>query len=164
MTDQDTAKARPRLGDHEALLDRVIPLLLLVTGCTGLVYEVVLGRYLSLHLGSSGASQAVTLAAFLGGLSGGALLAGRAMGGRLGTMRQPLLAYASLEVFVALWAAMLPTLADTPDVRVDFVSSEETPFDPGELSVAVAPPAIANALHAATRLRFRRLPLLSEGL
>ncbi|MEC7399135.1 MAG: molybdopterin cofactor-binding domain-containing protein, partial [Pseudomonadota bacterium] len=59
---------------------------------------------------------------------------------------------------------MLPTLADTPDVRVDFVSSEETPFDPGELSVAVAPPAIANALHAATRLRFRRLPLLSEGL
>ena len=63
-----------------------------------------------------------------------------------------------------LGALMLPTLADTPDVRVDFISSEEAPFDPGELSVAVAPPAIANALHAATRLRFRRLPLLSEGL
>ena len=59
---------------------------------------------------------------------------------------------------------MLPTLEDTPDVRVDFIASEEPPFDPGELSVAVAPPAIANALHAATRLRFRRLPLLSEGL
>ena len=47
---------------------------------------------------------------------------------------------------------------------VDFIASEEAPFDPGELSVAVAPPAIANALHAATRLRFRQLPLLSEGL
>ena len=63
-----------------------------------------------------------------------------------------------------LSALMLPTLDDTPELRVDFVASEETPFDPGELSVAVVPPAIANALHAATRLRFRRLPLLSEGL
>jgi isoquinoline 1-oxidoreductase beta subunit len=59
---------------------------------------------------------------------------------------------------------MLPTLGDTPDLRVDFLASEEAPFDPGELGVAVAPPAIANALHAATGLRFRRLPLLSEGL
>ncbi|MCH2486830.1 MAG: molybdopterin-dependent oxidoreductase, partial [Erythrobacter sp.] len=59
---------------------------------------------------------------------------------------------------------MLPTLGDAPDLRVDFLASEEAPFDPGELGVAVAPPAIANALHAATGLRFRRLPLLSEGL
>ena len=63
-----------------------------------------------------------------------------------------------------LGALMLPTLGDTPDLRVDFLASEEAPFDPGELGVAVAPPAIANALHAATGLRFRRLPLLSEGL
>ena len=38
------------------------------------------------------------------------------------------------------------------------------PADPGEIGVAVAAPAIANALHSATGLRFRRLPLLSEGL
>ena len=58
----------------------------------------------------------------------------------------------------------LPRLADCPEVEVDFIASEEDPFDPGELGVAVAAPAIANALFSATGLRFRRLPLISEGL
>lgn len=58
----------------------------------------------------------------------------------------------------------LPLLADCPKVDVAFADSSEDPFDPGEIgSVAVAP-AIANALFSATGLRFRRLPLLSEGL
>ena len=58
----------------------------------------------------------------------------------------------------------LPTLANAPDIALDFVDGDAPPFDPGELGVAVAPPAIANALFSATGLRFRRLPLLSEGL
>jgi len=58
----------------------------------------------------------------------------------------------------------LPLLADCPDIEVDFVESEAEPSDPGELGVAVAAPAIANALFSATGLRFRRLPLFSEGL
>lgn len=58
----------------------------------------------------------------------------------------------------------LPTLADCPQVTVEFVSSDGPAFDPGELGVAVAAPAIANALYSATGMRFRRLPLLSEGL
>jgi isoquinoline 1-oxidoreductase beta subunit len=58
----------------------------------------------------------------------------------------------------------LPLLADSPEIEVDFVASEEAPFDPGELGVAVAAPALANALFSATGLRLRRLPLLSEGL
>ena len=58
----------------------------------------------------------------------------------------------------------LPTLADAPEIVLDLVESDAEPFDPGELGVAVAPPAIANALFAATGVRFRRLPLLSEGI
>lgn len=58
----------------------------------------------------------------------------------------------------------LPTLADCPEMVIEFLPSEAPPFDPGELGVAVAPPAIANALYSATGVRFRRLPLLSEGL
>lgn len=58
----------------------------------------------------------------------------------------------------------LPLLADVPEIEVDFVASEAEPFDPGELGVAVTAPAIANALHSATGLRLRRLPLLSGGL
>ncbi|MGB3753417.1 MAG: molybdopterin cofactor-binding domain-containing protein [Parerythrobacter sp.] len=53
----------------------------------------------------------------------------------------------------------MPTLANAPQVDVDFIVSEEAAFDPGELGVAVAAPAIANALHSATGLRFRSLPL-----
>ncbi len=58
----------------------------------------------------------------------------------------------------------LPTLADCPQIEIDFIASQEAPADPGELGVAVAAPAIANALFSATGLRLRRLPLFSEGL
>ncbi|WP_128891793.1 xanthine dehydrogenase family protein molybdopterin-binding subunit [Erythrobacter sp. HKB08] len=58
----------------------------------------------------------------------------------------------------------LPLLSDCPEIEVDFMTSEAEPFDPGELGAAVVAPAIANALFSATGLRFRRLPLISEGL
>ncbi len=58
----------------------------------------------------------------------------------------------------------LPLLADCPKVDIVFAASSEQPFDPGELATTAVAPAIANALFSATGLRFRRLPLLSEGL
>ena len=58
----------------------------------------------------------------------------------------------------------LPTLADCPEMRIEFLASEAPPADPGELGAVVAPPAIANALFSATGLRLRRLPLLSDGI
>lgn len=56
----------------------------------------------------------------------------------------------------------LPLLGDCPQVEVDLIASSADPWDPGELGVAVAAPAIANALFSATGLRFRRLPLASD--
>lgn len=58
----------------------------------------------------------------------------------------------------------LPTLPDCPEIAIELVEGPGEPADPGEIAVAAAPPAIANALHSATGLRLRRLPLLSEGL
>lgn len=58
----------------------------------------------------------------------------------------------------------LPLLGDCPRIAVDFIDSDAPPFDPGELGVAAVAPAVANALFSATGVRFRRLPLLSEGL
>jgi len=58
----------------------------------------------------------------------------------------------------------LPLLADCPAIDVALVDSDSPPADPGELGVAVAGPAIANALFSAVGLRFRRLPLLSEEI
>lgn len=69
-----------------------------------------------------------------------------------------------LPVSGRLAALGVPALADCPQIEVEFVASEAEPFDPGELGVAVAAPAIANALYSATGLRLRRLPLLSDGL
>ncbi|MCJ2186912.1 molybdopterin cofactor-binding domain-containing protein [Novosphingobium beihaiensis] len=58
----------------------------------------------------------------------------------------------------------LPALAECPAIDVAFVESAAEPADPGELGVAVAAPAVANALFSATGLRFRRLPLFDEEL
>lgn len=101
------------------MFERRVPLLLLASGGCGLLYEVVLGRFLALYVGSSGASHAITLVAFLGGLSAGALVAGRWQGrlvARFLPGRSPatsaLVAYAALEIFAAGWAAAFPKLAD----------------------------------------------------
>jgi isoquinoline 1-oxidoreductase beta subunit len=58
----------------------------------------------------------------------------------------------------------LPLLADCPEIRVEFIESDAPCADPGELGVAVAAPALSNALFSATGLRFRKLPLLSEEI
>ena len=63
-----------------------------------------------------------------------------------------------------LAALDLPSLADSPQITVEFIASDAEPADPGELGVAVAAPAIANALFSATGIRLRRLPLISGGL
>lgn len=58
----------------------------------------------------------------------------------------------------------LPKLSDCPEIEIEFIASDAPPADPGELGAVVAAPAIANALHSATGLRLRRLPLLSGGI
>ena len=60
-----------------------------------------------------------------------------------------------------LSAMRLPGMAATPEIMIDFVESEAEPFDPGEISVGVTLPAVANALFAATGTRLRTLPLFS---
>jgi len=53
----------------------------------------------------------------------------------------------------------LPNLASSPAVTVELVASEAEPGGVTELAVPTAAPAIANALHALTGERVRRLPL-----
>jgi len=56
----------------------------------------------------------------------------------------------------------LPLLSDCPEIEVEFIDSDQDPFDPGELGVAVAAPAIANALFSAGGIRLHTLPLTAE--
>jgi isoquinoline 1-oxidoreductase subunit beta len=53
----------------------------------------------------------------------------------------------------------LPRLVDTPDITVELIESEAAPGGVSELAVPPVAPAIANAVHAATGLRLRGLPL-----
>jgi isoquinoline 1-oxidoreductase beta subunit len=53
----------------------------------------------------------------------------------------------------------LPALADTPDITVELLPSNEDPGGASELAVPPVAPALANALFAATGRRFRQLPI-----
>lgn len=57
----------------------------------------------------------------------------------------------------------LPRLADTPEIMVELIASDADPGGVSELAVPPVAPAIANALHAATGVRLRQLPLIPGG-
>jgi len=56
-------------------------------------------------------------------------------------------------------ALHLPRLAETPEIQVEFLPSNEAPGGLAELGVPVVAPAIANAIASATGKRLRSLPL-----
>lgn len=57
----------------------------------------------------------------------------------------------------------LPTLSDAPEIMIELIASEAEPGGVSELAVPPVAPAIANALHAATGVRLRQLPLIPGG-
>ena len=91
-------------------------LLTVLTGFAGLVYEVAWQKYLATLLGSHGEATAAVLAIFLGGLSAGYALFGRATRDLVERARQRgrtprLLAfYALVEAGIGVYALLFPTL------------------------------------------------------
>ncbi len=55
-------------------------------------------------------------------------------------------------------------LAESPEIEVHIVPSVEEPSGVGELGVMLVPPAVANAVFAATGVRVRRLPIDPSAL
>ena len=83
---------------------RLFVLLYAASGTAALIYEVTWTRLLTLEMGHTVSAISIVLAAFMGGLSAGAWLGGRA--GALQSHR--LLLYAALELVIALFAIALP--------------------------------------------------------
>ncbi|MBM3271550.1 MAG: spermidine synthase, partial [Candidatus Sericytochromatia bacterium] len=78
----------------------------ILSGATGLAYEVLWSRYLGAILGNSSYAHAVVLATFLGGLA-----LGNALLGRLADrVRDPLRLYGWLELGIGALAALSPPL------------------------------------------------------
>ena len=53
-------------------------------------------------------------------------------------------------------------MADAPDVEVIVIESDAAPQGAGEMGIPTVAPALTNAIHAATGLRIRRLPIRAE--
>ncbi len=81
------------------------------SGATALIYEVVWSKYLSLILGSTIQAQTVVLAAFMCGLA----LGNRLLGRWADRLRQPLVAYAFIEIFIGLYALLFAGLYRAAD-------------------------------------------------
>jgi len=84
----------------------VISFLFLLSGVTGLVYEVLWAKYLSLFLGNTAQAHTIVLATFMGGLAlGNALL-----GPWADKVRNPLRLYGWLELGIGFLGATSPLL------------------------------------------------------
>lgn len=79
-----------------------------LSGLAALVFELVWTRLLLLSLGTTATAVGVVLAAFMGGMALGSLLAGHRRVARL----DPVSCFASLEGFVSLYALASPSLLD----------------------------------------------------
>lgn len=129
-----------------------------LSGFAALVYQVAWTRQFALVFGASPPAVAAVLAAYMGGLAVGAALAGRFVA----RVRRPLLAYALLEVGIALSALMVPfALEGVSALQARFFGGlPELPAEVGagvtlfQLSMAFVLLAIPTALMGMT------LPLL----
>lgn len=132
----------------------LVHLLFLASGATALVYQVTWARDLGLVFGSSYEAASIVLAAFMGGLSLGAFVAGRGAE----RMVRPLRAYAWAELGIAAAALALPLLLHTIDAAyVAFaqrVGGAAASLDALRAALAFAAVLLPTALMGAT------LPLL----
>ena len=78
----------------------------IVSGATGLIYEVLWARMLGLVFGATTLAVSTVLAAFMGGLALGSALTGR-LASRI---RKPLATYGWMEIGIAAYALLVPFL------------------------------------------------------
>ncbi len=96
-----------RTGVHRLLRPhRPLLALFVLTGATGLIYEVVWTRLLALSFGSSILAVSTVLTAFMGGLALGAAWLGK----RADLVQRPIRLYALLELGIGLYALATPWL------------------------------------------------------
>ncbi|HEU5133403.1 MAG TPA: fused MFS/spermidine synthase [Pyrinomonadaceae bacterium] len=84
----------------------LIGLCFVLSGATGLIYEVLWARMLGLVFGATTLAVSTVLAAFMGGLALGSALAGK-LAQRI---RKPLSTYGLMEIGIAVYALLVPFL------------------------------------------------------
>src|SRR5690242_6297159 len=85
---------------------KIISFCFILSGATGLIYEVLWARMLGLVFGATTLAVSTVLAAFMGGLALGSALAGK-LAARI---QKPLRTYGLIEIGVAIYALLVPFL------------------------------------------------------
>jgi spermidine synthase len=85
---------------------KLIAICFLLSGATGLIYEVLWARMLGLVFGATTVAISVVLAAFMGGLALGSALAARFAA----RIKRPVRSYAFIEIAIGLYALAVPLL------------------------------------------------------
>jgi spermidine synthase len=95
----------------------LVALCFVLSGATGLIYEVLWARMLGLVFGATTFAISAVLAAFMGGLALGSAWAGK-LAARI---KRPLRAYGIIEIGVALYALAVPFLFRSVDYFYAFI-------------------------------------------
>jgi spermidine synthase len=102
----------------------LVGLCFVLSGATGLIYEVLWARMLGLVFGATTFAISAVLAAFMGGLA-----LGSAWAGKLATrIKRPLRAYGFIEIGIAVYAITVPFLFRLIDYLYAFIWEQ---FHPG---------------------------------
>jgi spermidine synthase len=137
---------------------RLVAACFVLSGATGLIYEVLWARMLGLVFGATTLAVSTVLAAFMGGLALGSALAGR-----LGTrVKRPVRAYGLLEIGIALYALAVPFLFSLVDNLYAIIWQQ---FHPGFFAFSIWRFLLSCLmLLVPTTLMGATLPLLSAAL
>src|SRR5215203_2557143 len=99
-------QAADHAGAYSSTTILLIGICFVVSGATGLMYEVLWARMLGLVFGATTLAVSTVLAAFMGGLALGSALAGR-LAPRI---KRPIAAYGWMEIGIAAYALIVPFL------------------------------------------------------
>jgi len=90
-------------GKSSGQASKIVLICFLLSGASGLIYQVVWLRMLTLIFGATSFATSTVLTAFMGGLAIGSIFAGR----RVHKLRKPLLTYVALEVGIGIYGLLL---------------------------------------------------------
>lgn len=130
----------------------------ILSGATGLIYEILWARMLGLVFGATTLAVSTVLAAFMGGLALGSAFAGR-LAARI---RKPVSAYGWMEIGIAIYALLVPFLFHAVDDLYAYVWQQ---LKPGFFTFTLLRFALSSLLLLVpTTLMGATLPVLSAAL
>lgn len=158
MSETSVARQRPFPITYSRRVILLIGICFVLSGATGLIYEVLWARMLGLVFGATTLAVSTVLTAFMGGLALGSAVAGR-LGDRI---RRPLHVYGLIEIGVAVYALLVPLLFTVVDNVYAFIWQQ---FHPGFFVFSLWRFVLSCALLLVpTTLMGATLPVLSAAL